>query len=183
MTLGRFDEALRLGRRAVELDPLGAASHFVHGRQALAAGSLGEAEAAFQKVLELNADFPGGRALLGRVCLEARKPEAALQQMEQEKEPLFRRIGLALAYHALGRKSEADAALAELIEENHKEAAWDIAQVHAFRGETESTFEWLERAYAQRDPGLTEIKAEPSFNNLRADPRYKAFLKKMQLPS
>jgi TolB-like protein/Flp pilus assembly protein TadD len=183
LTLGRFDDALRLGRRAVVLDPLGASSHFIHGRMALSARRFAEAEAAFQKVLELNPDLPGCRTFLGRVYLAERKPEAALQQMQREKELLFRRVGLALAYHALGRKKEADAALAELIEKNHKDGAWDIAQVHAFRGEAESAFEWLERAYAQRDPGLTEIKSDPSFDKLRDEPRYRAFLAKMRLPS
>jgi hypothetical protein len=52
-----------------------------------------------------------------------------------------------------------------------------------FRGEADRAFEWLERAYAQRDGGLTEMKGNPLLKNLERDPRYAAFLKKMRLPT
>jgi hypothetical protein len=52
-----------------------------------------------------------------------------------------------------------------------------IAEVYAYRGETDKAFEWLERAYAQRDPGLAGIKGDPLLKNLAADSRYTAFLK------
>jgi hypothetical protein len=39
--------------------------------------------------------------------------------------------------------------------------AYQIAQVYAFRGESDKSFEWLERAYKQRDPGLPSIKVDP----------------------
>ena len=54
--------------------------------------------------------------------------------------------------------------------------------MHAFRGEADLAFEWLERAYAQRDGGVTEIKGDRLMRGLVGDPRYKAFLKKMKLP-
>jgi hypothetical protein len=44
------------------------------------------------------------------------------------------------------------------------------------------SFEWLERAYKQRDGGLAEIKGEPLLHSLKGDPRYRAFLQKMKLP-
>jgi len=83
---------------------------------------------------------------------------------------------------ALGRKKEADAALREFIEKNGRTGAYQIAEVYAFRGETNKAFEWLERACAQRDGGLTSMKGDPLLKNLEADPRYTAFLKKMRLP-
>ncbi|HJS57976.1 MAG TPA: tetratricopeptide repeat protein, partial [Vicinamibacteria bacterium] len=182
IAVGRWDEAIQLDRRAVEQDPLSRRARNSLGWNALLVGHLDEAEAAFRKVFELNAEYPGGHFSLGLVHLARSRPEAALQEMEQENEPLYRRYGLALAYHALGWKKEAAAALLELIEKNHKEAAWQIAQVFAFRGEADEAFEWLERAYAQRDPGITELKSDPLLKSLRADPRYTALLKKMRLP-
>ena len=116
------------------------------------------------------------------VNLTRSKPEAALQEMEREKEAFWHRYGLALAYHALGRKGEADAALAELLEKDKEDAAFQIAEVYAFRGEADKAFEWLERAYAQRDGGLSEMKGDPLLKSLEGDPRYKAFLEKMRLP-
>jgi serine/threonine-protein kinase len=61
-------------------------------------------------------------------------------------------------------------------------AALQIAEVRAFRGEKDEAFAWLERAYALRDPGLTEMKGDPLLRGLEADPRYAALLKKMRLP-
>jgi serine/threonine-protein kinase len=60
--------------------------------------------------------------------------------------------------------------------------AYQIAQVHAFRGEADLAFEWLERAYDQRDNGLTWVKADRLMHTLVGDPRYKAFLSKLKLP-
>jgi hypothetical protein len=42
--------------------------------------------------------------------------------------------------------------------------------------------EWLERAYSAKDEDLYLIKGDPLTRNLERDPRYKAFLRKMNLP-
>ena len=86
-TLGRFDEAIDLGRRAVRARPAERVSHLNLGINALRAGRLDEAEAALRKALELNPEYPAGHLVLGRVFLAPSKPEAALQEMEQEKDP------------------------------------------------------------------------------------------------
>ena len=59
---------------------------------------------------------------------------------------------------------------------------YQIAAVHAFRDEADLAFEWLERAYAQRDSGVSGIKGDPLMRGLAGDPRYKAFLRKLKLP-
>jgi TolB-like protein/Tfp pilus assembly protein PilF/predicted Ser/Thr protein kinase len=181
-TLGRAEEAIRLDRRAVELDPLNVRAHTALGLDAWYAGRLDEAEAAFRKVLELNPEYPAAHVNLGCVSLALSNPEAALQEMEREKDPIWLRYGQALAYHALDRKKEADAALDDYIDQNKETGAFQVAEVHAFRGEKDKAFEWLERAYAQRDGGLTQMKGDPLLKSLESDPRYAAFLKKMRLP-
>jgi hypothetical protein len=90
--------------------------------------------------------------------------------------------GQALAYHALGHEQNSDAALAGLIAEYSNQGAYQIAQVYAYRGQSQECFTWLERAYKQRDPGLPEINRDPLFRNLHDDPRYAELLKKMHLP-
>ena len=182
-TLGRSEEAMALDHRALELDPLSMATHNNLGLHAYYAGRLEEAVAAFKKALELNLEYPSSHYDLGKVYLAQAHPQEALAEMEREPEPLWRLLGLALAYHALGRKKEADAALAEFVAKYHAEGAFQIAEVYAFRGETDKAFEWLERAYAQRDGGLSEMKGDPLLKNLEHDPRYAAFLKKMRLPA
>jgi len=182
-TLGRLDEALTQDRRAVELDPLSVPAHNTLGLAAYYAGRPEEAAAAFKKALELNPQFPNSHALLGQVYLAQAHPQEALAEMEREPEPALRLQGEALAYHALGRKKESDAALAELIAKYQADAAFQISEVYAFRGEADRAFEWLERAYAQRDSGLAEMKGDPLLKSLERDPRYAAFLKKMRLPT
>src|SRR5260370_36663075 len=103
--------------------------------------------------------------------------------MEKEPSGWGRFTGQALAYHALGHEQDSNVSLAGLIAKNHTDAAYQIAQVYAYRGESEKSFEWLERAYEQRDPGLPEINSDPLFKNLHHDPRYTELLKRMRLPA
>ena len=182
-TLGRFEEAMALDRRALELDPLSVSTSGHLGFAAYYAGRLDEAIAAYKKALELNPEGVFTHTSLGRVYLAQAHPQEALAEMEREPEPDLRLQGQALAYHALGRKMESDAALAEYGAKYHAEGAYQIAEVYAFRGEADRAFEWLERAYAQRDGGLADMKGDPLLKNLERDPRYAAFLKKMRLPA
>ncbi|HSA92131.1 MAG TPA: protein kinase [Terriglobales bacterium] len=181
-TLGRFEEALPLDRRAVELDPLSAPAFFYRGMDAYYAGRLEEAEAAFRKALELTPERPLTHNLLSRIYLEQSDPQRALAEIEREPELLWSLFGRALVYHALGRKKESDAALTEMIAKYQAVSAYQIAQAYGFRGEADRAFEWLERAYTQRDGGLTQLKGDPLLRNIERDPRYAPFLKKMNLP-
>ena len=99
-----------------------------------------------------------------------------------ENHPTYRLLGLALAYHAQGKKRESDAALLELISKHSKDSPYQIAEVYAFREDRDKAFEWLDRAFTMRDGGLTEVKPDPLLNNLRRDPRFAAVLRKMRLP-
>ena len=181
-SLGRFDEGLQLSRRATALDPLRAVTWSNLGLCARRAGKLDESAAAFKKALELTPARSGAHSALARILLAQSRPQEALTEIEQEASPLWRLHGLALAYHALGRKKEADVALAEFIAKHQADGAKQVAEIYAYRGEADRAFEWLERAYTQRDGGLTEVKGEFFLKSLERDPRYVAFLKKMRLP-
>lgn len=181
-TLGRFDEAITLDRRAIELDPLGVTTHFNLAIYTFYAGRWQEAEAAIRKALELNPQYPGAHFQLGLIYLVQSKTEKALAEMQEEPAEDYRAYGVALAYHALGKRKEADAALEDCIKEFQNSGAFQIAEIFAFRGETDKAFEWIERAYKQRDSVLAVIKGDPMLRNLEHDPRYRAFLQKMKLP-
>ena len=92
-----------------------------------------------------------------------------------------RLVGSAVANFALHRKRESDTALAQLLK-TQTSHPFGIAQVHAFRGESDESFKWLDRAYAQKDAALEYIKGNPLLRNLEGDLRYKTFLRKMNLP-
>jgi tetratricopeptide (TPR) repeat protein len=146
------------------------------------AGRQAEAAPAFKHALELAPERSSEHCLLGRLYLLESHPHEALAEIEQEKQLSWRLFGLALAYHALGRKKESDASLAELIEKFAKGNPYQVAEVYAFRGQTDLAFQWLDRACTEPDSALREIKSEPLLSNLRGDPRYMALLKKMGLP-
>jgi len=181
--MGRFDEALALDHRAAQLDPLYVAAHYYIGVHNFYAGRFDQTIAAMKKVLELNPEYPVVHQFLGRVYLFQNRRQEALAEMELEKNPFWHLYGMALVNYALQRKSKADAALKELVEKYPNEWAFQIAEVYAYRGELDSALHWLERAYAQHDTGLGQMKGDPLLKNLEKDPRYITFLKKMKLPA
>ena len=180
--LNHFEQALTWSRRAVELDPLQASAHQSLAFYAWWAGRLDEAEAAVRKGLEIDPQFPWMHAVLGRVYLAKSRPQEALAEAEQDVMPELRLQGLSLAYYALGRKQESDQALMEMVAKYQEHAAFQIAEVYAYRREVDSAITWLDRAYIQHDGGLTFMKGDPLMVNMKLDPRYIAFLKKMRLP-
>ena len=179
--LGNVDEAIRLYRRSVEQDPLSALTYSNLGLALYDADRLVEAEAAYRKVLELapqRSSTPSGISL---VLLALDRGEEALAEALREPEEVYRLWALAIVRHDLGRGAESDEALRELIEKYADGGAYQIAEVHAARGEADAAFEWLDRAYAQRDGGLAEMKPSPRLRSLHGDPRWDAFLRKVGL--
>jgi TolB-like protein/Tfp pilus assembly protein PilF len=181
--LGRFDEALQLNRQAIDLDPLNAHSwEFLAGTEFFM-GQLERSTADCKKALELDPDFWDSPILLSEIYLLQGRPHDALAEIEHAH-GAQRRVWLgALTYHALGRKKESDEALRELIAKYHASSAVEIAMVYAFRNQTDQAFEWLDRAYAQRDPSMMSTKVNPFLTNLHSDSRYAALLKKLNLPN
>ena len=179
--LGHLDEALQLAHRAVDLDPLNANSWEQLAETEYFMGQLDKAAADGKKGLELSPDA-WAPMLLSKIYVMQERPQDALPEIEQVRFPFQRAFLYAIAYYALGRKKESDAALSELIAKYHADEAHLIAQVYAFRNQSDEAFGWLDRAYAQRDPGLIVTKVDPLLKNLHGDPRYPAFLKKLNLP-
>jgi TolB-like protein/DNA-binding winged helix-turn-helix (wHTH) protein/cytochrome c-type biogenesis protein CcmH/NrfG len=179
--LGRFDEALQL-RRAVNLDPLNANSWQSLGETEFWMGQLDEAAADSKKGLALSPDGFPGPIELSQIYVMQGRPQDALPEIELVRYDPIRAFLYAIAYHALGRKEESDAALSKLITKYHASMAYQIAVVYAFRNQSNEAFEWLDRAYAQRDDGLIGSKVDPLLKNLHNDPRYTALLKKLNMP-
>jgi TolB-like protein len=179
--MGRWDDALKLLNATAELDPINAGHYLFLTFVQLQRDRLAEAEAAARRALEISPTFTLGHYWLGIVLLVRHQPEAALAEMLKEANDAPRMGGSSMAYFALGSKADSDAALAAML---NKDAAhpYLVAQVYAFRGESDEAFKWLDRAYAQRDPSLILVKSQPMFSKLEGDARYKAFLKKMNLP-
>jgi serine/threonine protein kinase/Flp pilus assembly protein TadD len=180
--LGHLDEAIAMDRRSIELDPLRPISYHNLGQHLLYAGKFNEAQSAFQKSLELAPRRPIAHNRIGVIYLLQSQSEKALAEFQNEPDPFWLQQGLALYYHAIGNKNEADSRLNEFVKKFQTDATFQVAEIYAYRNEKDKAFESLEQAYTARDAGLAELKADFLLRNLHNDPRWPAFLKKMKLP-
>jgi tetratricopeptide (TPR) repeat protein len=178
---GRYDEAIARLRQAVELDPLSSAVYCFLARSYRIAGRLDEAQTAIRKALELSPRGGFGHWCHSDICLAQGRLDEALEAAKREIHDMFRLLALANVYHAQGRHAESDATLKELIETYTDTAALQIAEVFAYRDYRDQAFAWLERARAQRDAGMSMVRALPSMRGLHGDPRWGPFLEKVGL--
>ena len=180
--LGQLDEAAAFVQEALTLDPLNVQAHITAGLQCVYTGRGADAESAYRKALELS---PAQRVrihyYLGRAEMLQGRLDDALQEFEQEGHEAFRLLGIALVQHARGRADESREALLALIRKYADGGAYQIAEAHAFWGDAEGAFEWLERAFSQRDAGLPSMKIDPLLRSLHADRRWLPWLKRMRL--
>jgi TolB-like protein len=180
--IGQGTEALSLSEAALSTDPLHAGAHQIRGWAYVYLGRLAEAERAMRRVLEISPTYGTAHHGLGVILLLEGRPQDALSEMQKETPVGGRSAGLALVYHALHRDHDSDVELARLEAEHATDMAMWIAEAHAFRGEKDQAFFWLDRAYSQKAIFLITVKGDPLLKNLERDPRYKAFLRKMNLP-
>jgi TolB-like protein/tetratricopeptide (TPR) repeat protein len=182
MFRGQLDKALGFVQKSIAIDPVNPDGYADLNVIYYFAGKYPEALAANQKMFDLD---PGEHVLYHRwaafVLLAKGEPAAALSEIESDKQVRENCSCLVLAYDALGRKAEADAALGNLEKHHALDGAYDIALVYARRGELDQAFEWLDRAYQQREPSLYYLKLSQMTKNLRSDPRFNIMLRKLGL--
>jgi len=178
---GNPADAIKQYEKAVALDPLRSNSHLGLGYLLYVARRYEQGQAEVQRALDLNPQVALAHLTRAKILVAEGKPQQALTEIESETLEWAKLTGKALVYHALGRAQDSDAAVAGLIAKYGTQAAFQISQAYAFRGESDKSFEWLERAYQQRDAGLPEIKDDPLLNNVRRDPRFAALLTRMRL--
>jgi TolB-like protein len=178
---GHFDQAILLSRKAAELDPFNYFSGYTVVRSLSYAGRFAEMEKAAEHVIVLNPTGVRSRSFLSMALLLQGKADAAAQTAEEVPEGWARFAALACARFAQGRLVESETALNALKAGFSGSAAYQVAQVHAYRGDVDQAFEWLETGYRQRDSGMGLAKVDPLLLNLHADHRWLPFLQKMNL--
>jgi TolB-like protein/Tfp pilus assembly protein PilF len=178
-SLGRLRDALALNEAIVRRDPVNVTALNNLGNAQLLMGQFDAAIASFRSVLSLSPGYAGAQYFICEAMLLKGDAPAALTEIEQEKVEVLRLIGLSMVYHALGRKTESDAALGNLIAKFEKDWSYNIAFVYAFRGEADKAFDWLDKAAQNQDPGFSEIVSENLFDNIHSDPRWLPFLRKL----
>jgi TolB-like protein/Tfp pilus assembly protein PilF len=181
--VGQIQQAEKLARQAIELDPLAVVARGNLARILLAEGKLDEADAEARKAAELQPTGAGSHRWQVLVAIQRGDSETALREAQLEPNEAYRRFELALAHYARGDRPAADAALSEMIARDRNLLAYQIAEVYAWRGETDKAFEWLQISFDNRDTGTLSLLIDPLMRSLRGDPRYKAMVEKIGLPT
>jgi tetratricopeptide (TPR) repeat protein len=184
---GHQQEGISEIKRAQELDPLSLAVKVQVARILYFAGRYDEVIEQCRKVLEMDPNFGGTHLFLGRAYTQKRMYEGALAELEKARDLLghdpevLSLIGN--TYAVSGRRVEAQKVLQELqgLSKQRYVSPYHIAMVYAGLGEQDKTFEWLEKAYADREGRLTILKFAPEFDSLRSDPRYADLMRRIGL--
>jgi TolB-like protein/lipoprotein NlpI len=173
-SLGRWADAERHYRAALAKDPLNTYVTVNLGATLYDAGRFADAEAMYRKLLKLAPDFLWAPYYLGKALHAQGKHEAALAIVQQDEVEEDRLLLLPIVLQAAGHQAEADEALRTLIAK--------FSDRDAYRGERDLAFQWLDRAYENKNIDLVTILGEHLFKSVVDDPRYKALLRKMNLP-
>jgi TolB-like protein len=179
--VGRLDEAVVTYRKAIEQDPLDDAPWDDLGMALMALGSNAAAYDALRHADAIRSTPTTNNALATLQLLDGKARES-LATSKAITNDVFRNAGVAMAEHTLGDAKASQQALDQLIATDAADAAYQIAEVYAWRVDKDKAFEWLERAYQQLDGGLASTKTDPLLASLRTDPRYAALLRKLNLP-
>ena len=175
---GNYEEAIPFAEQAVLVDPLNPVVKRVLGNTYFAAGDNDAAVSTWEEGLALNSAAGLFRFRIGVVQLMNGEHERALQEFDRESLDGYRSSGRAATFFAMGDSENADAELAHLLDLGIR-WTFEIASVHAYRGELDEAFAWLDRALARRDTSLVRIQWDPFMTSLYDDPRYEPLLEKL----
>jgi eukaryotic-like serine/threonine-protein kinase len=186
--MGLIDESIAAHKRAQELEPLSLIINATMGRSLYFGRRYDEARAELEKIVDLDPDFPQTHLYLGLVYEQRGRYKDAIAEFQKglslsEGESEIAGA-LGHAYGVSGQRREAEQALATLKARSTKAyiAPFDIALIYIGLGATDSTFEWLEKAYEDHSTWLGWLKVDPRFDDVRDDPRYRDLLRRMNLP-
>ncbi len=179
--LGQVDKAENLIGRAIALDPLSSATHRQAAMIYLISDRLEEAATSFKLALDISPDAGLHHAFLAIVRCWQGHVDEALALAGQESHDVFRNLAMSIIQHKLGNAAASNAALQTLIDGFAWTAAFQIAEAYALCGEVDKAFEWLETAYAQRDPGVVYTAVDTALRPLHGDPRWQPFVRRLGL--
>jgi len=179
---GRLAESENVARQALALDPLGVIRYLNLARILIGGGRYDEAEAALRKAVALQPAAARLHVHLTTIDVLRGDATGALHDAQLEPPGSWRDYALALAQQAQSDRVAADAALQKLINENAVTSPFQIAAAYGLRNEPDKMFEWLDRAYTERDSGLTQLLVTPFILTYKNDPRFAAFCQKLKLP-
>jgi tetratricopeptide (TPR) repeat protein len=185
--MGRSTESIAEMRRALELEPLSLMINVELGDMLLYARINDQAIEQYRKTLDLDSSFVRAHIQLGQAYCQKAQYEEAISELKKaislNREDNYAIQLLGYTYAISGRTSEAYKALEELKERAMRTHVlpYDLAMIYVGLGEKDQAFEWLEKAFAERDEGLLYLKVDPLLDSLRSDPRFAGLLRRLNL--
>ena len=178
---GDLTQAVELTRKALQLNPRSADWYRWLVAYLMPLGRLDEAEQAIGKAIELQPEGIYNHHLLAIAKVLRKDPAAARKAAEAEPPGAWRDFAVAMAAQIGPDRAAADASL-QAVEQYAEGWAFQMAQVYAVRGEPDAMFDWLQRAWKARDPGMQSLLYDALLLRYRDDPRYAALAKQTGLP-
>jgi len=148
---GQYDQTIEQSKKCLELDPNYHMCHFWLARAYVEKKMYAQAVTEFRRAIELQPENLMAVALLGNVYARSGQPARA-REVSRNLQRLSTKRYVAPSFFAI---------------------------VYCGLGETQNAFEWIERAYQQRDPLLTRMKLDPVTVPLRSDPRFAELLRRV----
>jgi TolB-like protein/Tfp pilus assembly protein PilF len=187
MPVGRADDAIAEIRKAQELDPLSAVIATDLGKELYFVRRYDEALIELRRALELDPNFVSAHNWISDTLLEKRMYNDAMVELEKTKPFREERVytrQTAYLYARMGRRDQARAALTKSLQlsKGKQVSSGAVALTYAALGEKDESFQWLERAYAERSSFMTSLKYWSVFDPLRDDPRFSDLLRRVDLP-
>jgi tetratricopeptide (TPR) repeat protein len=184
---GRVDEAAEEIVKACRLDPLSLINSAAVGWVFYFRREFGRAIEELRKTQDMDRTFALGRLYKAWSLLQAQRLDEALVEFEKA-DTLAGRVPLTVAFLAHARAvagdcDEARRLLDELTAKSKRRYVSPllIALVHLGLGNTEATFEWLERACEERAHWLVFLDMDPRFDPIRSDPRFESLRQRVGL--
>jgi tetratricopeptide (TPR) repeat protein len=178
---GRLEEALAMGRRALDEDPLALLNYVSLAFTLLSMRRYTECIAECRKALNINPSYWPLRAVQAMVNLELGQAAQAVENLEAARTTMPSSDWLhaihALALRRMGREEEGAKVLsAAAIREPSALAVYHIDDEDLTR-----FFDYCEEAVEGRDPNLARLAVEPFYDRIRVHPRYSELLRQLNL--
>jgi tetratricopeptide (TPR) repeat protein len=185
MVKGRYDESLeqtRLGRSSDPASPVAAMVAVFH---AMAARRFDDVVGDGRRALLLDPSRATFHRMIGQALWQQKKYDEAVAELRVAAgstdrnwpvfEETYRRLGPTAALRAY-----ASLVAAELAKQGDRTPI-SVAEAFAEAGDRERAIDWLERAYAAREPGVLHIPGTVAFESLRQEPRFQDLLRRAGL--
>ena len=185
--MGRFPEALEEAKRAQQIDPLSLSINTTLAGRYRDLRQYAQAIDLSRRTLELDPNFVPAHVALAAayeeqsLWLQAIGEYQKAVDISHNSPPALASLGY--AYGLSGNQNEARKVIASLRDasQHHYVSAFDMAIVFAGISDRDNAFQWLEKAYSEKESQMAFLNVTRRLDPLRADPRFADLLQRMRL--